>query len=246
MCKDIKSKVENYWTKRADSFMNLREAEIRSNKYQRWEREITGVIDEYKNANNLDNIKILDVGCGCGFFGVILAKCGYKVTGIDITPAMIEKGYKIAEVFNVDMKLMVMDAEKTEFDDESFDIVISRNLTWTLPNAKKAYCEWKRVLKKGGLILNYDAEYAKNCHRNLNLPENHAHNKISEDLKNDCYAIYDMLELSTLNRPIWDKAVLNEIGMKNIEVTEDIGKGIYIEKDEFYIPDSIFRICAYK
>ncbi len=34
---------------------------------------------------------------------------------------------------------MVMDAENPEFADESFDVVISRNLTWTLPHADRAY-----------------------------------------------------------------------------------------------------------
>ena len=40
------------------------------------------------------------------------------------------------------------------FQDESFDVVISRNLTWTLPEAAQAYKEWSRVLKPGGLLLN--------------------------------------------------------------------------------------------
>ena len=43
---------------------------------------------------------------------------------------------------------LVMDAEKLEFEDASFDMVISRNLTWTLPHAEEAYQEWKRVLIK--------------------------------------------------------------------------------------------------
>ena len=43
-----------------------------------------------------------------------------------------------------------MDAENLRFADESFDVVISRNLTWTLPDVKSAYREWVRVLKKGG------------------------------------------------------------------------------------------------
>lgn len=40
-----------------------------------------------------------------------------------------------------------MDAENPEHDDDTFDFVISRNLTWTLPDAQKAYKEWMRVLK---------------------------------------------------------------------------------------------------
>ena len=50
-----------------------------------------------------------------------------------------------------------MNAEALCFEDSSFDIVISRNLTWNLPDPDKAYAEWTRILKSGGLLLNYDA-----------------------------------------------------------------------------------------
>ena len=52
-----------------------------------------------------------------------------------------------------------MDAENLYFADNTFDVVISRNLTWTLPNPQKAYSEWYRVLKPQGILLNFDADY---------------------------------------------------------------------------------------
>ena len=47
----------------------------------------------------------------------------------------------------------VMDGEKLDFKSGSFDVVISRNLTWTLPDAAGAYREWIRVLRPGGILL---------------------------------------------------------------------------------------------
>ena len=46
-----------------------------------------------------------------------------------------------------------MDAQALEFEDESFDVIISRNLTWNLEKPWQAYREWYRVLKPGGHIM---------------------------------------------------------------------------------------------
>ena len=52
-----------------------------------------------------------------------------------------------------------MDAQNLEFENNQFDVVISRNLTWNLENPVQAYKEWFRVLKTGGIILNFDANW---------------------------------------------------------------------------------------
>lgn len=52
-----------------------------------------------------------------------------------------------------------MDGQNLEFADGTFDVVISRNLTWNLENPQKAYSEWQRVLKEGGVLLNFDANW---------------------------------------------------------------------------------------
>ena len=48
-----------------------------------------------------------------------------------------------------------MNAEELTFAPESFDVIVSRNLTWNLHDPKKAYQSWERVLKSGGLLLNF-------------------------------------------------------------------------------------------
>ncbi len=63
---------------------------------------------------------------------------------------MIVNSKQLAKEENVSCRFLVMDAEKLEFEDGSFDVVISRNLTWTLPHVKEAYGEWRRVLKRRG------------------------------------------------------------------------------------------------
>lgn len=80
---NTKNYIENYWTKRADAFAALRRQELHSEKYSQWQREIVQHLPPAKQ------LRILDVGCGAGFFSVLLANEGHQVTGIDLTPAMI-------------------------------------------------------------------------------------------------------------------------------------------------------------
>lgn len=239
---NIKEKVESYWTKRAESFFDLRHDEIESEKANRWLGEINKLIPAGRS------LKILDVGCGTGYFEVILGKQGHDITGIDLTPEMIERAKEMIRIYELDetiVKVQQGDAEHLDFEDETFDVVISRNLTWTLPHPIDAYTEWHRVLKKGGCLINFDAEYAKGAH-NLKSPENLAHNKIDDALKDECHDIYHMLTISMLDRPMWDESVLCHTGFKNINTDLAFGDRIFIEKDEFYIPDKMFCVSAVK
>ena len=239
---NIKEKVECYWTKRADSFFELRHDEIESNKAARWTEEIVKLLPKGQS------LKILDVGCGAGFFEIILGRLGHQVTGIDLTEEMVAKANEMIRIYGLvssQARAVSGDAEKLDFEDETFDVVISRNLTWTLPHPIDAYCEWNRVLKKGGILINFDAEYAKGAH-NLKSPENLAHSKISDSLKDECHDIYHMLTISTLDRPQWDEEVLLRNNYENITKDIDFGSRIFIEHDEFYIPDKMFCITGCK
>ena len=143
------------------------------------------------------------------------------------------------------VQVMEMDAEKLSFEDESFDAVVTRNLTWTLPHPIEAYQEWYRVLKKGGVLLNFDAEYAKGAH-NLKSHNNLAHKDISDEMKEECHKIYHMLTISTLDRPQWDVDILYQIGLESVEADCEFGDRLFDVKDEFYIPDRMFMISAKK
>ena len=180
---DIKIKVTNYWTERADSFLVQRQRELGSSKAAQWMQEITAWLPDPKSMDK--PVRILDVGCGTGYFVVLLGKEGFEVTGIDLTQEMIKKAKELIRdhgPYPENVQVMEMDAEKLSFEDESFDAVVTRNLTWTLPHPIEAYHEWYRVLKKGGVLLNFDAEYAKNAH-SLFTVESVAHKDISDKLK---------------------------------------------------------------
>ena len=239
---EIKKRVTDYWTTRAEGFYEMRHDEIESNKAELWLQEIHRAVGERKHMN------VLDVGCGAGFFEVLLGREGHRVTGIDLTEAMVTKANQMIASYGCDpaqVQAMVMDAEQPEFQENTFDLVITRNLTWTLPHPVEAYAQWLRVLKPGGILLNFDAEYAKNAHR-FNPEDNIAHKGLSQAQNDACHAIYHMLTISTLDRPHWDRLVLQELGFSAVDCDVDFGDRVYAEKDEFYMPDRMFLIRAVK
>ena len=117
--------VISYWGKRSEDFAGLRQRELRSNKADRWRNEILPRIPADRQQT-----RILDVGTGSGFFPIILAGEGYQyVTGIDLTPEMIRQARKLTGTMENAPDFYVMDAEKLSFPSESFDVILTRNLT---------------------------------------------------------------------------------------------------------------------
>ena len=235
-----KERIAGYWSKRSDSFQAQRRAELHSSMADRWLLEIQKYLPKRK-------LKILDVGCGSGFFTILLGKQGHEVLGTDLTPDMITKSRELAKEEGIGCRFEIMDAENLDFPDETFDVVISRNLTWTLPDAGHAYEEWCRVLKKGGILLNFDANYgSSNFADTSHLPENHTHNKLGMDMMQECEEIKKQLPISSYIRPAWDVETLGNLGILELSLDLGVGKRIYIEKDDFYNPVPIFTLCGKK
>ena len=236
----IKDAVTSYWAKRSDSFSEHKHDEAHSYKADLWRGELTARLPEGQD------LRILDVGCGAGFFEMVLAPLGYRMTGIDLTPDMISKAKQLCGSHHAAAaEFFVMDAEHPDFPDGYFDAVISRNLTWTLPHPDEAYKEWHRVLKPGGVLLNYDAEYAKGFHR-YDQDENLAHVNIDDALVEECHSIYHMLSVSSLDRPEWDVEVLEKTGFSEVTADREAGDRLYSRRDQFYMPDRMFCIRAVK
>ena len=68
--------------------------------------------------------RILDLACGYGRFSIPLAERGFRVYGVDITPAFIDVAQKEAGKRNLDIEFKVGDMRKIPYNKESFDYVI--------------------------------------------------------------------------------------------------------------------------
>ena len=236
-----KERIVHYWEKRSSDFLTHKREELHSAMAERWMKEIRAQLPAG------ERLRILDVGCGAGFFSVLLAKEGHRVTGVDLTPDMIENAKILAVEENADCEFIVMDAENVDFPDGTFDVVISRNLTWTLPHVRRAYRDWVRVLKKGGVLLNFDANYGLSDFTDVSsLPENHAHQTIGDDMMRECEEIKRQLPISSYSRPAWDLETLGAMKLQEFAVDLGISSRIYLEKDAFYNPTPMFMIRTRK
>lgn len=108
--------------------------------YSFWIRKLKRLIPK--------NAKILEVGCGLGFFLKWL-KNKYEVAGIDISYEAISIAKKILE----DTNLFVCDAQQLPFKDNIFHCVIAFDVIEHLQSPSEFFKEVARVLKKGGLLV---------------------------------------------------------------------------------------------
>src|SRR5215217_5986094 len=74
---------------------------------------------------------VLDLGCGTGSLSVLLAERGYDLTGVDLSPRMVERARAKAAAHEVPVRLLVGDA--ADPPGVAHQGVLSRHLLWALP-----------------------------------------------------------------------------------------------------------------
>ena len=247
--------IENYWTNRAEGYSDQNKAELADKRRDLWR----DVVCEHMPAKDKEEIKILDIGTGPGFFPIMLAQNGYRVNAVDYTPEMLVKAKENAGELNERITFARMDAKELDFEDNSFDIILSRNLTWVLEEPDKAYREWHRVLKNGGKMLNFDANWYRYLYDDKKKA---AWEADRANVKKSVYKDQDeqkgvdvakmteiamQVPLSALDRPVWDRAVLTEIGFSGVRIDESIGERVWDAEERLnYASTPMFMVVAQK
>jgi SAM-dependent methyltransferase len=103
-----------------------------------------------KFAGILPREAVLDIATGTGVVAVTAARAGAHVTGLDITPALLEQARENARVAQLDIVWTEGDAEKLPYPDASFDVVVSQFGHMFAPRPDVAVSEIRRVLRAGG------------------------------------------------------------------------------------------------
>jgi len=117
--------------------------------------------------------KMLEVGCGMGIDSVQLARCGFKVTAIDLTESALALARQFASMRGVDIDFRPGNAEALEFGDETFDAAYSFGVLHHTPDIGSAVGELHRVLKPGGIayvMLYHKWSVVHAVHQLLRLP----------------------------------------------------------------------------
>ena len=230
----------HYWTHRAAGYSGVNQEELATGQKQVWSRVLSRRIAARFPERNPEGIRVLDVGTGPGFFAIILAGMGYDVTAVDYTASMLEEARRNAGSLADRINFRQMNAEELLFADHSFDVLVTRNVTWNLHNPEKAYGHWTRVLAPGGLLLNFDAnwyrylwdEEAKRAHTQdrENLAVSDVRDENAGTNVDAMEAIARQTPLSMRARPAWDLKTLSGLGIQ-ASADEEIWRQVWTREE---------------
>src|SRR5829696_9061427 len=97
----------------------------------------------------------LEIGSGTGYFSLTLMQAGVIEEAVctDISPGMLATLRGNAERLGLEVETVATDAESLPFEDASFDLVLSHAILHHIPDLKRAFAEFHRVLKPGGTVV---------------------------------------------------------------------------------------------
>lgn len=104
-------------------------------------------------------LRVLDVGTGAGYAAIIMAQMGHDVVAVDYSEEMLEKARSNARQFRVDIMFIEADVENLDLDPFSFDVIVAKDVVWSLVNPVAAYSDWIHLLRPGGYLLVIDGNY---------------------------------------------------------------------------------------
>ena len=217
-----------YWTGRAEGYSDVNREELDGSQRRVWASWIDGRIRERLGPRARGSLRVLDAGTGPGFFAIILAELGYRVWAVDYTDAMLDQARANEARANGALEpgrivFRRADVARTGLASGGFDVIVSRNVTWDLPDPAAAYAEWERLLAPGGLLLNFDAAWYRYLYdggdaaRRRRDRDNVRRTGVADDTAgtdvDEMEAIARLTPLSRLERPAWDLDELARLGL---------------------------------
>jgi SAM-dependent methyltransferase len=94
---------------------------------------------------------VLDLGCGTGSLSLLASEQGHRVTGVDLSPAMVTLARE--KLAGRDAVFLVGDAASPPVGEQWFDAVLVRHVLWALPDPGRALARWCGLLRPGGRLV---------------------------------------------------------------------------------------------
>ncbi|MCD6287951.1 MAG: class I SAM-dependent methyltransferase [Candidatus Hydrogenedentes bacterium] len=129
-----------------------------ANRYDKWYETAQGTvydrIEKHAVGRTLPDIRhgnqMLEIGCGTGHWSRFFSERGFRVTGIDISPEMVNvarsKGIENASFY-------VADATSLPFPDDSFDIAVAVTVLEFVAEPDRMLHEMARCVRHGGRLV---------------------------------------------------------------------------------------------
>ncbi len=237
-------KISAYWDTRADGYSKTIHEQLKDDRAAFFRDKLQTFAPE---GSHLD---CLDVGCGPGFFSILLAQEQHRVTATDYSEKMLEQAESNFAEEGVAVKTVRSDAQHLPFENKSFDYIVSRNLVWNLEEPEKAYREWLRLLRPGGHLLVMDGNhylyYYDDLYRRANRSSDGTHGSCYGVDPTPINEIARNLPLSHERRPEWDLHTLLDLGVGKLQTETYPMTFLDPENGEAQSVISDFLICAEK
>lgn len=255
--------ITEYWDERAQSYSNGINGELEDSRRDVWaaalDKVMGGVLAEARADGRTP--RVADLGCGPGFFSVLLAQMGCEVDAVDGSAGMVALARDNVSkmVPGGAVAFHERDLLSLPFSDGTFDACVCRNVTWLMREPVAAYVEWLRVLRPGGKLVAFDA----NWYRYLVDPEVGAKRRADQDgnvlegwdedaqatsdEERRCELIAAELPLTGVLRPAWDLDALAGLGVSTVRADEDAWLRLWSESEQSYYASSpMFMVEAVK
>ncbi len=149
----LRDEIRDYWSARAATFDQQVGHEIFSEAERQAWRELF-----LRHLGPGDDRRALDLASGTGVISHLLDGLGFQVTGLDWSEAMLTRARAKATARGARIRFIMGDAERTLEKPESYEVIVTRHLVWTLVDPQAAFKEWHSLLKPGGRVLIVDGD----------------------------------------------------------------------------------------
>ncbi len=153
---ELRARIAEAWQRGAAEYDGeARHGLLHDDEWAAWRRLLAAILGDPLHAG-VPRLRVLDVGTGTGVVALIAAELGHEVTGLDASPAMLERARGKARERGLAVDWRLGDAEALPVDLGTFDAVVARQVLWTLPHPARALAAWRDALRPGGLVAILD------------------------------------------------------------------------------------------